>query len=304
MRCYSSSDLYNWDDLGLIIPPDTKDQNSPLHPAAKLDRPHILHNTATKKFVCWIKLIGKPVKTFAVLVADAITGPYRLVSQDIRPLGMNAGDFDVAANAADGKAYMYFDQLHSELICADLTDDYTNFTGYYSTHFPRSGPPIVRERPAYFKRRSKHYLATSGTTGYFPNPSEIAIAETFHGPFTVLGGLHPSDRSQTSFNSQISCVFKHPKKKDLYIAMADHWMGPLSGAEFESGQTSRVFRTAISKSVASPRHALTPVEIQSLRLAGLKINTSASRHVWRPIWFNGDQPVIEWRSEWSLDEFA
>ena len=33
VRCYSSTDLYNWHDLGLIIPPDVDDPSSPLHPA-------------------------------------------------------------------------------------------------------------------------------------------------------------------------------------------------------------------------------------------------------------------------------
>jgi hypothetical protein len=38
VRCYASTDLYNWEDLGLIIPPNTDDRSSPLHPAAGLDR--------------------------------------------------------------------------------------------------------------------------------------------------------------------------------------------------------------------------------------------------------------------------
>ena len=33
------------------------------------------------------------------------------------------------------------------------------------------------------------------------------------------------------------------------------------------------------------------------------INTSQARHVWLPIRFQGERPVIEWRAEWSLDEF-
>lgn len=33
----------------------------------------------------------------------------------------------------------------------------------------------------------------------------------------VLGDLGPSDDSRTSFRSQISSVFRHPGKKDLYI---------------------------------------------------------------------------------------
>ena len=44
VRAYSSTDLYNWDDLGLIIPPVLDDPSSPLHPAQKMDRPHIIFN--------------------------------------------------------------------------------------------------------------------------------------------------------------------------------------------------------------------------------------------------------------------
>ena len=104
VRCYESTDLYNWRDLGLIIPPNTKDPSSPLFPAAFLDRPHILFNKETHKFICWIKLMSKRSKqTRTVLVANRITGPYSIVRQDLQPLGMNAGDFDLAVSPADGK---------------------------------------------------------------------------------------------------------------------------------------------------------------------------------------------------------
>jgi hypothetical protein len=304
VRCYSSSDLYNWDDLGLIIPPYNDDPDSPLNAKAKLDRPHIIHNARTGHFVCWVKLMEKAGQTRTVLTADKITGPYKIVRTGQRPLGMNAGDFDLAVSPDDGKAYMYFERVHSELICADLTDDYTDFTGYYSTHFPHPGPPSVREGPAYFKRRGKHYLATSGTTSYFPNPSEIAVADTFHGPFNVLGDLHPSDRSRTSLNSQISSVCKHPKKKDLYIALADRWWGPQSGAEFDSGETSGLVQSAIGKLLGSPHQPLTPAESRSVKFLSIAIDTSQSRYVWLPLRFDGERPIIEWRDEWSLSEFA
>ena len=304
VRCYSSTDLYNWQDLGLIIPPDTQDPSSPLHPAQLLDRPHILHNRQTGKFVCWVKLMSKTsVQTRTVLVADAITGPYKIVQRDIRPLGMNAGDYDLVASPADGKAYMYFERVHSEMICADLTDDYTGFTGYYSTHFPHIAPPFFSEGPAYFYRQGKHYLASSGTSGYFPNPSEIAVADTFHGPFTVLGDLHPSDRSRTSFNSQISSIFKHPGKKDLYIAIADRWMGPLSGPEFESGHYSQVTQSIFRKLFSDPREPFNKEE-SDLMTANLTVDTTHAPYVWLPVFFKEGRPVIEWRSEWTLDEFA
>ncbi len=221
VRCYSSADLYNWKNEGIIIPPEPEDPSSSLHPSSQMDRPHIIYNRRTKKYVCWLKIMEKDqTQTETVLVADSLLGPYTKVRERLRPLGMSAGDFDLAV-APDGKAYYYFERVHSETICADLTDDYTDVTGFYSTHFPHSHPPYVREATAHFMRNYKHYLITSGTTGYLPNPSEVAVADSWHGPYTVLGDPHPGDSSRTSFHSQVSSVFKVEGKKDLYIAVAD-----------------------------------------------------------------------------------
>ena len=183
VRCYSSPDLYNWTDRGLIIPPDVDDPTSPLHPAMSMDRPHILRHPDSGVLVCWLKVMSAVGQRSTVLVADDILGPFRVVKRDLKPLGMNAGDFDLVVDPTDGKGYYYFERVHSELICADLTEDYTSVTGYYSTHFPLVQPPYVREAPAYFTRNGQHYLVTSGTTGYYPNPSEVASAPSYHGPW-------------------------------------------------------------------------------------------------------------------------
>ena len=34
---------------------------------------------------------------------------------------------------------------------------------------------------------------TSGTTGYYPNPSEVAVAASYHGPWQLLNDPHPDD---------------------------------------------------------------------------------------------------------------
>lgn len=303
IQAYSSKDLYNWDDLGLIIPPDEKDPTSPLHPSGKLDRPHIIYNAKSRKFVCWIKNLTEP-QTRVVLTANAITGPYTIIHKDLKPVGMSAGDFDLVISPDDAKAYMYFERVHTEMICADLTEDYTDFTGYYSTHFPTSGPPEVREAPAYFRRNGKHYLTSSGATGYYPNPSEVAVADTFHGPFTVLGDLHPGDTSRTSYNSQISSIFKHPTKKNLYIALADRWTGPLSGPDFESGRFSALIHNGLARRFGTPAMPVPPASGGSPPEKQATRPISEARYVWLPIRFQGDRPIIEWRSEWRLEEFA
>lgn len=105
VRCYRSNDLMNWRDCGVIIPPRPDDPASSLHPAAKMDRPHIIYNARTRKFVCWLKIMnGDGTQTETVLTADDLLGPYTLVREGLRPLNMSAGDFDLAV-APDGKAY-------------------------------------------------------------------------------------------------------------------------------------------------------------------------------------------------------
>lgn len=296
VRAYVSEDLVSWTDAGLIIPPDTENPDAPLHPEQQMDRPHIIRHPETGEYVCWVKVMGPTGQRSTVLVADDFFGPYRIVSAGIRPLGMNAGDFDLVIDPTDGKAYYYFERVHSELIVADLTDDYRDVTGYYSTHFPQPGPPFVREAPAYFRRNGRHYLLTSGTTGYLPNPSEAAVADTYHGPWTVLGDPHVDDASGTSFRSQISSVFRHPGKKDLYIALGDRWRPDLDEA---ASNRSEEYRQYFGGEMTLE---------QFTGLLGDSIDTvadtSTADYVWLPIEFEGDVPRIRWREAWSPDDFA
>ena len=259
--------------------------------------PFIIYNRMTRKYVCWLKIMCKDgTQRSTVLTSERLLGPYTIVRTGLRPLSMSAGDFDLAV-ASDGKAYYYFERVHSETICADLTEDYTNVTGYYSTHFPRPFPPFVREATAHFTRRGKHYLLTSGTTGYLPNPSEVAVADSWHGPYTILGNPHPADESHTSFHSQISSVFKVPGKKDLYIACADRWQPAYQHLAYED-------YAELYQSWFDPEMDKTIPERKKHIPEDGKANTSMSDYVWLPIRFEGDKPVIDWKDEWRIEDYG
>lgn len=296
VRCYASKDLCNWEDKGVIIPPEPEDENSPLHPKACMDRPHIIYNKRTKKYVCWLKIMNKDgTQAETVLTGDSILGPYTRVRENLRPLNMSAGDFDLAV-ASDGKAYYYFERVHSETICADLTEDYTDVTGYYSTHFPHLCPPYVREATAHFLRKGKHYLITSGTTGYFPNPSEAAIADTWHGPFRVLGDPHVGDGSNTSFHSQISSVLKVEGKKDLYIACADRWLPKEMHRRYE--YYSKMFENFFNPDTVNPE-----LDIFLERDDKPLEETCMADYVWLPLRFEGEMVYIDWKDEWKIEDY-
>ncbi|QBE95490.1 hypothetical protein PMF13cell1_01011 [Blautia producta] len=301
VRCYSSDDLCEWKDEGVIIPPDLDDPTFPLHPNSMMDRPHIIYNEKTKKYVAWLKIMNDP-SGFAVLTADHILGPYEMVDPHVNPFGQLVGDFDLYVDEKTGKGYVISEKPHTAVYCADLNEEYTAAQGTYSEHFPHEAPPISREAPAHFVRNGKHYLITSGTTGYFSNPSEAAVADELHGPYKVLGNPHPSDTSKTSFNSQISSVFKHPYKDDLYIAIADRWRPEIpetAGEDYWNGKYSDRIQEKF-KRIFDPEIEFVFTEEDA---KDMRINSSMSDYVWLPLQFEGDKVIIEWLDEWSVEDY-
>lgn len=302
MRAYQSTDLVNWEDKGLIIPPIPDDPMHPLHPSQGADRPHIIFNANTGKYVCWIKVMNRTEghQESVVLTSDSLLGPYEIVHERLRPFGVDAGDFDLVVDSQTGKAYYCFEKVLTELYVAELTEDYTNVSGVFSSHFPHPGPPFTREAPAHFERDGLHYLLTSGTTGYFPNFTEVASGPDYHGPFTVLGNAHPGDDTRTSYRSQISSVFQHPGKKDLYIALADRWL-PQLPEDLPNAYDSTAARL---RGEPAPETDLPPERLQEIMALSAGEDTAHADYVWLPIRFDGEYPVIDWLAEWSPDDFA
>lgn len=294
VRLYSSKDLYNWIDEGIILQPDTDDVDSPLHPSSYMDRPHIIYNETTKKYVLWAKIQGKNnVQYMIVAVSENIKGPFALI-KSFRPCEINSGDFDLVKQP-DGSAVIIFEEVHSSMIIADLTEDYTDVTGKYTRHFPQPMPPFVREAPAYFTKDSKHYMFTSGTSGYLPNPSEVAVSDGIHGEWTVLGNPHINDSKNDSFCSQITSVFKLPHK-DLYIALADRWVPSLLQRDDINGME-------IVKALFDPATPDDLREEANRKNNSVEINTSEAEYVWLPVEWEDGKPVLRWYDEWRIEDF-
>ncbi len=209
IRAYTSKDLYNWEDLGLIIKPDLDNPKSGLYPEKHVDRPHILKCDTTGKYICWIKQSGEEA-CFLILQADAFTGPYTIVTEAYRPLGLKVGDFDIIKEKGNEKAYLFFDGDHTGIIGMELSADYLKAEKEVSRQYTGLHAPFCREGVALFERNGKKYMLTSGMSGYIPNKSDAAASESWEAPFISIGNPHVSDASNASFNSQISQVFKVP----------------------------------------------------------------------------------------------
>lgn len=301
IRAYRSKDFYNWEDLGLIIPPDTTDATSPLHYSQTLDRPHILYNKNTKKWVCWIKSMDTD-GYFVILQADRFEGPYSIV-KSLKPEGFGVGDFDMFCDTLTGKGYVWFERPHWEMICAELTDDFLGTNGHFSEHFVGIRPPFTREAPTHFTWRGRHYMFTSGTTGYVPNPSKVAVFDDYHGEYTDLGDPCIDDRFEDSFGSQITSVIRIPGK-NLYVALADRWLPHLYGTDIPK-------RILKNKEMAYLNHKPFDRDFTTPQVkdkTGVKRNkwdtTDEATYVFLPITFDAEgKPTLVWQDEWRLEDY-
>lgn len=94
VSCYSSKDLINWKNEGLVLPV-INDTASLLKPGCVIERPKVIYNKKTGKFVMWfhheLKGQGYKAAMTGVAVSENITGPYKYI-HSLRP---NAGIWPV-----------------------------------------------------------------------------------------------------------------------------------------------------------------------------------------------------------------
>jgi hypothetical protein len=87
VHCYSSTNLYNWRDEGIVLAV-TDDAQSEIAKGCILERPKVIYNKKTKKFVMWFHLEPKGKGYLGALsgvaVSDKVTGPYTYV-KSVRP---------------------------------------------------------------------------------------------------------------------------------------------------------------------------------------------------------------------------
>ena len=82
VHVYSSRDLYHWRDEGIALPV-SEDTNSDIARGCILERPKVIFNPRTEKFVMWFHLEPKgtdySTALSGVAVADTVTGPYQFL---------------------------------------------------------------------------------------------------------------------------------------------------------------------------------------------------------------------------------
>ena len=219
VSCYSSSDLRNWKFEGVVLKAE-EDPNSDLHPSKVLERPKVVYNGKTGKFVMWAHVESADYSKAAagVAVADSPVGPFKYLGS-FRPNNAMSRDQTVFVDD-DGRAYQFASsESNQTMYINELTDDYLRPTGRYTRNFIGAS----REAPAVFKRDGKYYVLTSGCSGWDPNSAQIAVADSIMGPWTVLGDPCRGPEASKTFFAQSTYIQPVQGKKDCYLALFDRW---------------------------------------------------------------------------------
>lgn len=100
VSCYTSKDLTNWTNRGLVLPV-SNEAGSDIEGGCIIERPKVLYNKQTRKFVMWFHLElkgrGYGAARAAVAVSDTPLGPFRFV----RSGRVNAGIYPIDFSKAD-----------------------------------------------------------------------------------------------------------------------------------------------------------------------------------------------------------
>lgn len=220
VSCYSSPDMVNWTFEGVVLKAEPDIPGSDLHPSKVIERPKVVYNPRTGKFVMWVHAESADYSKAAagVAVSDSPTGPFAYVGS-FRPNGAMSRDQTVFVDD-DGKAYHFFSSEENQTLhISELTDDYMRPTGRETRNFIGA----AREAPAVFKHGGKYYMLSSGCSGWDPNQAELAVADSVMGPWRVLGNPCTGPEADKTFYAQSTYVQPVAGKKDAYVAMFDRW---------------------------------------------------------------------------------
>lgn len=289
VHCYRSVDLYNWTDAGIALPVST-DSSSEIAKGSIIERPKVIYNMKTGKFVMWfhLELKGQGYKTArtAVAISDRPEGPYTflrsfrpeagvwpmdITEEEKKPSTGNALQRDFAGGQMsrdmtlfsddDGKAYLITaSEDNHTLQIHELSEDYQSFSGHYARVFPGG----VNEAPAVCKHDGHYWMISSGCTGWSPNAARSAVADSIFGPWKPLGnpcrGVNPANKlgPEKTWGGQSTYILPVNGTPECFIAMFDIW---------------------------NPKNAID------------------GRYVWLPIRFGKDNFHVTWRNAWGLSTF-
>ncbi|KAI2616825.1 carbohydrate-binding module family 35 protein [Hypoxylon sp. NC1633] len=211
INCYSSPDLVQWTYVGALL---TRTSSGDLGPNRVVERPKVLYNKATGKYVLYLHIDSSNYGDAKVGVAqgDSVCGPYAYRGS-FRPLGHQSRDMGLFADD-DGAGYLLSEDRENGLRIMRLSDDYLNVTA--STYL--WGDSI--EAPALLKLGGRYYMFGSRLTGWDPNDNVYSTSTSLTSGWSAWATF--ADAGSKTYTSQTNFVL--PVGPSAAIYLGDRWV--------------------------------------------------------------------------------
>jgi hypothetical protein len=301
--CYSSTDLVNWTNKGLALRV-INDPSSMLQPGCVIERPKVIFNKKTGKFVMWfhheLKGQGYMAALTGVAVSDNVTGPYKYLrslrpnagtwpqyfSEEFKSLSLKESDLkrgsEEWANAVREGLFLRRD-LEGGQMARDMTLFIDGDGTAYHIHSSEENMTL------HFSELTEDYLDFTGR--YYrvlPGGSNEAPALFF-----AKGKYYMFTSGTTGWRP-------NPGRLSVADKITGEWTllgNPCSGSEEENSTTFRSQSTCVL-----------PVDEKRSRFIYMgdrwtPENLSDSRYIWLPVEWENDKPVIKWHSSWDPEKF-
>ncbi|WP_304314768.1 glycoside hydrolase family 43 protein [Phocaeicola plebeius] len=306
IMCYSSTNLTDWNNEGAVLPVVMNDSTSDIVQGCVMERPKVIYNEKTKKFVMWfhLELKGKgyAAARSAVAISDSPTGPFKYIrseriNPEVLPFDMNETQ-RAMLDTLDAEKYkewwtpMWYEAIHKGLFVkhdlqgGQMARDMQLFVDEdgKAYHIYSSEDNLTLQ----IAELSDDYLTHTGKyvrmapAGHNEAP---AIFKKSDGTYWMITsgctGWDPNEARMFSAPSIWGPWTQHPnpcrgKKSEITFGGQSTYVLPVQGKK-----DAFIFMADIWR----PKHP------------------SDARYIWLPVQFENGVPYIEWMDSWTLDFF-
>ncbi|MFI6931051.1 RICIN domain-containing protein [Streptomyces sp. NPDC050287] len=226
VSAYRSTDLKTWEFRRNVLTQSSATELA----TANIERPKVIYNSSTGKFVMWMHKENGTDYTqarAAVATSDTVDGAYTYQGSFRPPTGTTSRDMTLFKDD-DGTAYQITSAAgNADLQIFKLTADYTGYDSLAANPWPGT----YREAPALFKRKGVYFMLTSGNSGWNPNQQKYATATSITGPWTTMTDVGDA----TAYGSQTTFVLPvQGTSSTSYLYMGDRWGNSMGGTVNDS----------------------------------------------------------------------
>lgn len=309
IACYTSKDLTNWKNEGIVMPV-SDDPNSDIASGCIIERPKVVYNPHTKKFVLWFHLElkgqGYGAARAAVAVADNPTGPFHFI-RSLRPNARKwPDDFPMS--------------LQTELSPSEANDRLKRTRNgvqdgiYTRRDYP--GGQMSRDMTVFVDDDGKAYLISSAEENYTLAIHQLTPDFTdFTGKWIrVAPGGHNEAPAMLKRNGKYyllasGCTGWDPNEARVLVSNNSIW-GPYRNVGNPCvGGTNPVTNMGANRTFGGQSTFLLPLPgYPDKWIAMFDVwrprDLINSGHIWLPVEFTGDKMIIDWREKWDLGDIG